>query len=200
MAPKFNVISKPNDWTKSVQEQAAAAQAGPLTESQARHLKFWTQFREYLEESKSSVITNQPSKNSWTIVSVGRSEFALSLANNFRDGWSAVSLTFYGPRAKAHYALLEQRHRAEVDARLQTLGDLRWEPKPNAQESAVTLFRRVSPADPATWPALNIWMAQALVAMQILFRPIVSTLNADEYQPEPAANGEPEAFIPDLLT
>src|SRR5689334_13079677 len=55
LAPKFNVISKPNDWSKSVREQATGAQAGQMTEFQRLHLEFWTQFRKYLEDSNSPI-------------------------------------------------------------------------------------------------------------------------------------------------
>ena len=78
MAPKFNVISKPNDWSKAVREQAAGAQSGELTEFQRLHLEFWTQFRQYLEDRGSSIHSGRPSKDHWTNVAVGRTNFGLS--------------------------------------------------------------------------------------------------------------------------
>jgi len=183
MAPKFNVVSQPNDWSKSVKEQAIAAQSGQFTETQQRHLEFWTQFRKYLEDSGSPVMTNRPSKDHWTNVSVGRTDFSLALFNNFRDRWSGASLMMYGPKGKAHYSLLEAGHRQEIDAVLFLLGDVTWRPKPTRTESDVTVWRRVSPADPATWPQLNSWMAKTLRTMHDLFRPIVKTLDATAFQP-----------------
>ena len=48
MAPKFNVVSSPNDWSAAVQEQAAAAQSGTLVIS-----------------SDSTSSTGQRSANTW---------------------------------------------------------------------------------------------------------------------------------------
>ncbi len=195
MAPKFNVVSKPNDWTKTVKEQAAAVQSTQFTESQQKHLDFWTQFRAYLESTGSPIGTNRPSKDHWTNVSVGRSDFSIALFNNFRNSWSGVSLNMTGANAKAHYALIEAGHRAQVDAALTPLGELEWQPKPHAVECAITLWRKVSPADPATWPQLNAWMAAAMLRMNELFRPIVRTLDASEFvtgpTDEPISSDEP---------
>ncbi len=191
MAPKFNVVSKPNDWTRSVREQAAATHAGAPTESQQKHLAFWTQFRKYLEDSGSSVLPTRPSTDHWSTVPVGRSNFSLAVSNNFRDGRSHVNLSLTRPDAKAHYRLIEARHKIEVNARLAPLGELEWRPMLGAKESQILVRRRVPSADPTTWPELNAWMATTLSEMHDLFRPIVRTLDASEYQPE-------EAALPDL--
>src|SRR5687767_12701248 len=47
LAPKFNVVSKPNDWSKTVRESTSAASAATPTSTQQLHLEFWTQFRQY---------------------------------------------------------------------------------------------------------------------------------------------------------
>ena len=70
MAPKFTIVSKPNDWTKTVREQAAAREAGPLSDFQRLHLEFWTQFRQYLEDRGSPIRITRPSKNHWSNVPV----------------------------------------------------------------------------------------------------------------------------------
>jgi len=50
-APKFNVVSKPNDWTRCV---AYAASRVELTPSKRLQLSFWTDFRAYVELRRSS--------------------------------------------------------------------------------------------------------------------------------------------------
>jgi hypothetical protein len=54
IAPKFNIISQPNDWARTVQ-QAAAATGGEVSEHKQLQLKFWTAFRDYMEEKGSFV-------------------------------------------------------------------------------------------------------------------------------------------------
>lgn len=50
MAPKFNVICKPNDWSKRVAAGAAQVERENLTETQKLQLEFWSAFREYATE------------------------------------------------------------------------------------------------------------------------------------------------------
>ncbi len=184
MAPKFNVVSKPNDWSKAVREQATGSASVGLTEIQQLHLEFWTQFRQYLEDHQSAIRTNRPSKDSWTNVAVGRSFFSLFPWNGMRDDRSGVYLQFTGPDAKAHFGLVEQRHRTLVEEKLSPLGTVAWRLLPNGKESQISLVRASStPSKKETWPELNEWMAGALETMSALFAPIVKGLNAAEYEP-----------------
>jgi len=175
-APKFNVVSKPNDWSRAVREQAAAG--GELSANEQLHFDFWTQFREYLASQGSSIRTTRPSKDYWTNAPVGRSNFYLSAWNGMRDGRSGVQFEMTGPDAKAHFRLIEQRHRELVEARLGQFGPIEWRLMPNAKVSQVRIIRKGAPADRATWPALDQWMADALEAMRSVFAPIVKSLNA----------------------
>jgi hypothetical protein len=184
MAPKFNVVSQPNDWSKAVREQAASTQSSALTEFQRLHLEFWTQFRRYLEDRDSPIRTNRPSKDHWSNVAVGRSYFGLVPWNGMRDNRSGVYLQLTGPDAKAHFGLLEDRYRSLVDERLAPLGTIEWRLLPNAKESQVTVVRPSTPSKPETWPELDAWMAEALEVMHALFTPIVKGLNAAEFVPQ----------------
>jgi hypothetical protein len=175
-APKFNVVSKPNDWSRAVREQAAAA--GEMSPNEQLHFDFWTQFREHLASRGSPIRTTRPSKDYWTNAPVGRSNFYLSAWNGMRDGRSGVQFEMTGPDAKAHFRIIEQRHRELVEARLGKLGPIEWRLMPEAKVSQVRIIRQGAPADRATWQALDEWMADTLEAMRTLFAPIVKTLNA----------------------
>src|SRR5690606_30632734 len=47
LAPKFEVISKPNDWAKTIKQSAAG---GYVTETKAKQLEFWESFRTLAQE------------------------------------------------------------------------------------------------------------------------------------------------------
>ena len=49
LAPKFNVVSKPNDWSKTVTEGVTRVE---LSETQQLQLDFWTAFRTYQPVAK----------------------------------------------------------------------------------------------------------------------------------------------------
>lgn len=200
LAPKFNVVSKPNDWSRAIREQAG--QSGELTATEQLHLEFWTQFRQYLESIGSSVRISRPWKQYWANVPVGRTNFTINAWNNARDGRSGVFLLLSGPDAKAHFSLIEERYRAEVEDRLAGFGQVSWDRFPNYQMSQIGVRRPSTLTNRSEWPALNEWMAKALEATHSLFTPIVRTQDASEWlppqdqtspddEPEPTPDGPP---------
>ena len=54
IAPKLNIGSQPNDWTRTV--RAAAQEAGEITEHRQMQLRFWIAFREFMERTVVSVV------------------------------------------------------------------------------------------------------------------------------------------------
>lgn len=178
-APKFNVVSKPNDWSKTVRDRAQAA-PGAMTPSQQLHLEYWTQLRDHLEFRQSHLRIGTPSTDHWRYFPLGKGGFTLSAVNGMRDGWSSVSLVLTGQNSKAHFYLIRDRYAADI---VSQLGAVTWEELPNNNESRVTLLRQVSPADKAGWPTLNEWFRQHLEQWTAFFRPIVATLDASEYVP-----------------
>lgn len=191
MAPKFNIVSQPNDWTTVVKERAAAG-SGELTETKRLHLEFWTQFQAYLEEHGSAVRLRRPTTQGLISVSVGRSAFTV-VAWNFmtpdrpgatvdgRPHHSGVYLRLSGPDAPAHFDLLRRRYGEQVEARLSPLAKVRWHDGSASGSISVALSTESTPWDPTSWPKLDAWMAAVLEAMDELFRPIVKALDASEY-------------------
>ena len=178
MAPKFNVVSKPNDWTRTVREQAAAGEVSP---NQQLHYDFWTQFTDYLVKRGSSLNTTRPSVRHWTNVPLGRASFHLSAWNGMRDERSGVELNLVGPDAKAHFHLLQERQRDLIDQTLAGFGPVDWRLMPDKVASQVRIVRQGEPSNRSTWPTVNKWMADTLEAMQALFAPIVKTLDAGDW-------------------
>ena len=67
-APKFNVVAKPNDWTKDGVDAAA------LTDTQRMQLRFWEGFAEFVSR-KGTIVkkTHAPRPHNWLgMVGVGR--------------------------------------------------------------------------------------------------------------------------------
>jgi hypothetical protein len=180
VAPKFSVVSKPNDWSKVIR-QTAEGGGGGLSETQQLHLDFWTQFKEFMEERRSPLKVGNPSADHWKNISLGRSAFALSAINGMRDGWSSAMLWIGGPQKQAFYHLLNAR-RAELEQQL-GFGPLKWEEMPTKKESHVALTQTSKPSDKTTWPELNLWFAETLERMHTVFGPIVKNLNASNYVP-----------------
>lgn len=178
-APKFNVASQPNDWSRTV--KVSAGQDGPISETQQLHLEFWTQLRQCMEQRGGVVYVGKPNTDHWKTFGLGRGYFQLFAVNGMRDGYSSVYLALTGPNAKPHFHLIRQRYQREVEEALGAL--TQWRELPDKIESQIVLRRASTPADRTTWPELNAWFVENLEKMEALFRPIVRDLDASEYIP-----------------
>jgi Domain of unknown function (DUF4268) len=100
-APRFNVVSKPNDWVKSVS-------VPPVDDRQKLQLEYWAEFRKYMEEHPGNVRPAKPLPQSWMRFSTGRSGFAIKTTINIPDKRISAWLRMSGPNAKTRFSLLHE--------------------------------------------------------------------------------------------
>ena len=172
LAPKFEVVVKPDDWVKTGREQARAASSSSPTKQ--LQLKFWAALIDRLAKNAPQIRPQKPRPQYWLNNSIGRSGFRLNIMANTRDERLGVELWMPGEEAKARYAaLLAQRDTIE-----QALGfDLDWQELPDAKACRiVTFYPNASIEDVARWDEYLQWLEQRLVVMDRVFRPIVKAL------------------------
>ena len=128
-APKFNMVSRPNDWSRSV------APPKEMTPKRRLQQEFWAALMKHLEERGGGVRRKKPQPENWMDFSVGRSEFWLETRLHAAEKWIGVALFMNGPDAAAYYALLE-RQRAEIE---RDLGVLEWRALPDRKSSSIWL-------------------------------------------------------------
>ena len=100
-APRFNVVSRPNDWAKVVRRQATAEE---LSDGQQDQLAFWTGLKEYAAEHHSGMRLQTPRPQHWFDVSIGTSRAHVALTMNRPEQRLACEL--YIPDDKELYAAL----------------------------------------------------------------------------------------------
>ena len=174
MAPKFNIVSAPNDWSKSVSGAQKAIDQGALSESGQRYIDFWNRFGARISENKSSLRIPKPNTDYWKNYSIGRSEFAVAPMILARDAWIGIQLTMYGDQAKQLYAaILAQKDMIEL-----AIGEpLVWRELPNHKESQIRLVRKdLDPKDKARWTEICDWLISRTEKFLNVFRPIVKDL------------------------
>lgn len=179
VAPKFNVVCKPNDWTKSITK---AASQEVLTDIKRLQLAYWSDFAELLLENNGRIKPTKPLPQHWMNFSVGRSNFTLQTFANTRDRMISVGLFVLGSDAKPHFHLLhEERETIERE-----IGEsLEWRLLPEKKESQIMLrWRDEDPADRGRWPAQHEWLLEKLEAFHESLAPKIKTLDAGNYAPE----------------
>jgi hypothetical protein len=181
-APKFNIISKPNDWTRSVSQAARRIENETLTDTKAMQLEFWTEFSEFLKSGKSPIRPQKPYPQHWMNFSVGRSGFLLGALLNTPEKRIGVELYLNDDDAKSYFGLLSQeKQRIEEE-----LGfPLNWMELPDRKSCRLLLsLEDASPMDRQRWPEYRQWMKERLERFNAVFRPRVRALNANDWRTE----------------
>ena len=70
-APKFNIISQPNDWSKSVSHEARRISEGATTDTQAMQLLYWQTLVDYIKTSGSKLRLRKPYPQSGHVFPIG---------------------------------------------------------------------------------------------------------------------------------
>jgi len=172
LAPKFEVVVKPNDWAKSGREHARAATSASATKQLQQ--KFWMALIEKLAKSAPHIRPQKPRPQHWLNNSIGRSGFQLNLTANTRDEKLSVELWLSGAEAKQNFAKVSE-HKQEIEEKLGFALD--WQALPDAQACRIaTWYPEASIEDESRWPEYLDWLTQRLVKMDQVLRPIVKAL------------------------
>ncbi|MCB0032472.1 MAG: DUF4268 domain-containing protein [Anaerolineales bacterium] len=180
IAPKFNIISKPNDWTKLVASARRQAEAGDISETKQMQLEYWTAFKNHLENNNSFIRSQTPKPRHWMNFSIGRSGFRLCTLVNTRDETIGVQLLITKGNIEAFYhLLLEQREAIEKE-----VGEtMSWEELPNKKRSQVNLVKpNTDPLNEKDWPHQHQWLQTRLEALHRAFSGRVKALDESDYE------------------
>jgi len=172
LAPKFEVVAKPNDWAKTGRENArAAASASPT--KQLQH-KFWTALIERLALAAPQIRPQKPRPQHWLNNSIGRAGFGLNITANTREERLGVELWIPGAEAKMHFANLATQ-KASIESKLGF--ELDWQELPDAKACRIaSWYPNASIEDEGRWKEYLDWLTQRLVKMDQVIRPVVKAL------------------------
>lgn len=187
VAPHFNVVSKPNDWSKTVSKAAKGIESGNITPTKQRQLEFWTALREYAEAKGSPLRFQKPLPQHWTILGVGRAGFSMWATVSLQEQEVSAQLVINTDNPKADFRQL-QAMKAAIEAEAGEA--FTWREQPEKVQSRIELRRSATPGDITTWPELQSWLVQKLELIQRVFGPRLKTLILAEAADDEADGGE----------
>lgn len=172
IAPKFNVVSQPNDWSTSVKQAAAGTELTPYNQLQ---LKFWTAYKQYLESVGSLIKSQKPFPQTWMNHSIGRSGIFLASIisswnseNGMKSPEVRAELTLNGPKAKDEFAVLEGQ-KEEIERELGF--SLTWYNQEGYKSCRAYTRKDADFLDETRWPEILEWLRQRQEIMYKVFRP-----------------------------
>ena len=160
-APKFEIISKPNDWAKAVK---SSAESSELTDIKIKQLQFWDDFKSFAKQRNTKLRFQKSYPQHWTNISIGNSDCHISLTINSRDGLLGVEI--YIPDNKELYAHF-LNHKPEIEA---VLGEtLEWMELPNKKASRVKSTAIGDFEDQNKWNDYFEWLMKEAERFQNVF-------------------------------
>ena len=168
-APKFNIVAKPNDWSKIVKETTEGDRS-PSTPWRQKQYEFWEAFRKYLIDNN-SVFKIPRSTRGWARYGIGRGGTSLVVGINKKAVWIQVQIN--SNRHPTWYKSLEEnREEIEIEMGIQ----LEWEERPNRQLSWMRSTYDVDTTNEEHWDTIMQWSVAQMTKMKNIFQPRLKVL------------------------
>ena len=169
-APKFNIVAKPNDWTKSITPTAQ------LTPTRQAQLDFWRGFHAYAADRRSSIRPTTPKAHAYMTFAIGRGGFGLAaVARSERTDGPELRAEFVigGAEAAAHFETL----RDERDRIHEEMGEkLEWHAPSGTRKRKIFLQRDIAWQDPEQREQCHAWLIEKLDRLYQVFHDRVQRL------------------------
>jgi len=185
-APKFNIVSKPNDWIKTVAGAAKAIQGSGLTEIKKLQYEYWTAFSEYAREHATQINPTKPLHQHWMNIAVGRSGFKLNAIASFKPETASdnpheirADVCIGSKEAKVYFQLLEQQ-KAEIEAEFGS--SLSWHNPSEANQCRIYARQPVDLNDRNDWPIQHQWLTDNLDRLHTAFSERIKQLDPDSLE------------------
>lgn len=173
-AAKFEVIEKPNDWTKEIKKSGNA-----ITETKQQRYDYWTAFNEYAFKDVAfsrHFKQRKPSFDHWMDFSMGSSAYHLSV-RQLRES-NELAVDFYIQEDKNLFSfLLDRKEQIEADSGL----EFDWKELPGKKSSRIVVSKgSISFSNNGQWDSQFEWIKQTMVRMKGAFKKHLSSYRPEE--------------------
>ncbi|MBL8002304.1 MAG: DUF4268 domain-containing protein [Flavobacteriales bacterium] len=176
-APKFNIVSKPNDWSKTVKSNATGS--ANISAHKKLQLEFWTAMKAW-GDGNGRIALSKPAPQHWNSISSGRSGLHYSLITSYWNSLTntkgseiRVDLVMTSRHSKVHFERLKAMA-TELQSQLDL--PLHWSSQENVQMCRVFVRRDADFADRSQWKEQFDWMATYFAKFRQLFGPLIRDL------------------------
>lgn len=173
-AAQFNVVAKPNGWSKSVK---SAASNSELSDTKIKQQNYWSDFRDYANVYGAQFKVQKPLPQHWTNVAIGRSGFVLTLNVNSVKSTISVNLqieTDIPEDNKKFFDFLKSNYGDE--AALKISPDLVWLRMDDKKASYITLSANYNFLDPSTRQEQFDWFLTTTSKLRNFFKDKIKNL------------------------
>ncbi|SDD18420.1 protein of unknown function [Algoriphagus faecimaris] len=159
-APKFHIVSKPNDWSKSVK---SSVQSAEITDLKALQHKFWEGFKEYAQKKSWKLRLRKAYPQHWYDIGFGRSDCYISLTLNSQK--NELGCEIYIPDSKETFDSF-LAHKEEIESRTHTLD---WMDLPTKKASRIKKVISGNIEKESKWEEYFEWLGSHALEFQKVF-------------------------------
>lgn len=162
-APKFNVVSRPNDWGKTQKNNN-------LSKAQKIQIEFWQGFSEYgtsNEGYSKEFNKRKPSPQHWYDLSLGNSEYHLSLTCDTQK--NEIGVEVYIHNNKEIFDLFyDNKNKIEQDTQIK----FKWQRLENKKASRIKISSKCDIQNQENWENYYEWLCKTAIIMKKEFNEI----------------------------
>lgn len=162
-APKFSIISRPNEWKKSVR---TSAQDGDLTDTKTKQLEFWQQLKEFAADHHPELRLRTPRPQHWYDVAIGRSDCHIAFTADSRE--NQVRCELYIPDSKDLFKSF-LASKVQIEKELDLSGVLEWQELPGKKASRIRARHGFIFDDATTWNEAFQWLSETALRFNKVF-------------------------------
>ncbi|HSK71647.1 MAG TPA: DUF4268 domain-containing protein [Pyrinomonadaceae bacterium] len=162
-APKFYIVSQPNDWAKIVKQ--TSTQTSKVSETRLLQLEFWEAFAEFAQNRNSSLKIKKPNRpKHYCNIRFGSSIAIISLSTNSQSNEISCELYIYDDK-EFFYAL--EKYKDEIQQELNC--QLIWMELPTKKASRIKVVRGGNIKNSDDWNDYFEWFLERAETFQRVF-------------------------------
>lgn len=160
-APNLKIVSKPNEWTRSIRTQKQG-----LTKGATQKLEFWTAFNDYVSSNKIDIRLRKPQPQQWYDVAIGKSNvhFSLSSRSNMKD--ISCEVYMHGESAKDFFRYLAKSKEIIEEEMAE---NLEWRELPEGKSSRIILRKAIDATEKENWDDCFLWFKDTVAKFRGVF-------------------------------
>lgn len=171
-APRFNIVAKPNDWSKDVKN--AAKLSIEIGEFGLLRQEYWQEFKSFMENSKSFLKVGKPSHRLYSDFSIGKSGFNLSANIKVKEKRLNTYLWMSGNNHKENF---DELHSSCFARSLEALSnEIIWDRNDANNSSWVISNCEADYTNKEDWINQFMWFKENLEKFATFFRPEIAKL------------------------
>ncbi len=159
-APRFHIISSPNNWAKSVK---ISVDKSAFTETKLLQQKFWNNFKQHVQDNKLNLRLRKTYPQHWYDLSFGRADCHISLTVHSQK--KEISCEIYIPNSMETYESFFDNKKAIEDK----ISGLDWQSLPTKKASRIKKITQGDFANESKWDEYFAWLGSSALAFQETF-------------------------------